>query len=122
SPPVATVSAAHASSNNSSLVLLVSIGDRRILLTADIEAPAEAWLVSSGWTLRADALVVPHQGSRSSSTPAFVEAVRPGVAVASAGLDNQFGHPHEEVVARYEGIPFYRTDEHGSVTLTSDGA
>ena len=102
-------------------MLLVTIGERRILLPADIEAPAEQWLASSGLDLRADALVLPHHGSRTSSSERFVEAVQPSVAIASVGARNPHGHPHAEVVARYAAIVLYRTDEHGDVTLRSDG-
>ena len=102
-------------------MLLVTIGERRILLPADIEAPAEQWLASSGLDLRADALVLPHHGSRTSSSERFVEAVQPRVAIASVGARNPHGHPHPEVVARYAAIVLYRTDEHGDVTLRSDG-
>ncbi|MDO9445060.1 MAG: hypothetical protein Q7K37_07045, partial [Dehalococcoidia bacterium] len=120
-PPVATRGRAHASSNDASLVLLVTVGERRILLPADIEASAEAWLIESGQPLAADVLVVPHHGSRTSSTPAFVEAVAPAVAVVSAGAGNPFGHPLPEVLSRYEGAAVLRTDLHGNVTLSSDG-
>jgi competence protein ComEC len=121
SPPLATAGRAHRSDNNRSLVLLVRIGEVRILLPADIEAPAEAWLLASGLDVRADALVLPHHGSKSSSSPAFVAAVRPLVAIASAGAGNRHGHPHHEVLARYAGALLYRTDVHGDVTLRSDG-
>ena len=121
SPPVLTAGRAHASDNDGSLVLLLRIGKRRVLLPADIEAPAERWLVASGMALHADALVLPHHGSRSSSTPELVAAVRPALAVVSAGAGNRHGHPHAEVLARYAGALLLRTDEHGDVTLTSDG-
>lgn len=122
SPPTATALPAHAERNDGSLVLLVTIGARRILVTADIEQPAEAWLADSGLPLRSDALVVPHHGSRSSSSSAFVDAVDPAVAVISVGASNPFGHPAPEVLARYEGALLLRTDEDGDVTFTSDGA
>ena len=64
-------------------MLLVTVGERRILLPGDIEAGAEEWLVRSGQALAADVLVLPHQGSRTSSTAAFVGAVAPRVAIAS---------------------------------------
>jgi competence protein ComEC len=121
SPPVQTVLRAHESDNNGSFVLLVRIGDIRVLLTADIETPAERWLTSSGLDLRADAIVVPHHGSATSSTEAFVQAVAPRVAIVSAGADNPFGHPRPDVLARYGDALLYRTDEDGSVTLRSDG-
>ncbi len=123
SPPVATAGREHASENNHSLVLLVTIGERRMLLTADIETEAERWLIASGIDLRADVLVVPHHGSKSSSTREFLDAVRPRVAVISAGAGNRHGHPHAEVVERYvaDGVLLFRTDEAGDVTLRSDG-
>ena len=65
--------------------------------------------------------MLPHHGSKSSSSPAFAEAVQPRVAIASAGERNRHGHPHPDVLARYEGALLFRTDAHGDVTLRSDG-
>ena len=121
SPPEATAGPAHRGDNNRSLVLLVRVGSVRILLPADIEAPAERWLAASGLDLRADALLLPHHGSRSSSSPEFAAAVRPLVAIASAGAGNRHGHPHPEALARWGGALLFRTDEHGDVALRSDG-
>jgi competence protein ComEC len=122
-PPVATRDHRLASPNEASLVLMLTVGDRRVLVTGDIETAAEDWLVRTGLRLRADVLVVPHHGSRTSSSPAFVDAVAPAVAVIPVGR-NSYGHPHEEVLARYAADPqivVYRTDEHGSVTFRTDG-
>ncbi|MFA7296498.1 MAG: DNA internalization-related competence protein ComEC/Rec2 [Dehalococcoidia bacterium] len=121
SPP-AHVGPTTASDNDAGLVLLVRIGDRRVLIPADIEAGAEHRLVRSGQPLSADVIVVPHHGSRTSSTPEFLRAVAPGVAVVSVGARNAYGHPVAEVLARYAPTPLYRTDEVGDVTLRSDGA
>ncbi|MEX2228847.1 MAG: DNA internalization-related competence protein ComEC/Rec2 [Dehalococcoidia bacterium] len=123
SPPVAVAADAHRSSNDGGLVLLITVGERRILVAADIEAPAERWLVASGVSLHADALVVPHHGSRTSSTPEFLDAVDPAVAVISVGSRNSFGHPSPEVLERYtqSGVAVYRTDLAGDVTLRTDG-
>jgi len=120
-PPVATRSAALDSDNNGSLVLMLAVGDRRLLVTGDAEAAAEAWLVSTALDLRADVLVVGHHGSDTSTTPAFLEAVSPAVAVIPVG-SNAFGHPHEDVLTRLGAIEVYRTDEHGNVTFRSDGS
>lgn len=122
SPPLRTAGREHASENNHALVLLVTIGERRILIGSDIEAQAEGWLASSGTDLRADALVVPHHGSKTSSTREFLDAVRPRVAVVPVGA-NSYGHPDPEVLARYRagGVTLLRTDERGDVTLLSDG-
>jgi len=74
----------------------------RALLTGDIERGEEAALVAAlGSDLRSDVLVVPHHGSRTSSTPAFIDAVQPAVAVFQAGYLSRFRHPAPDVVARY---------------------
>ena len=75
---------------------------RSVLLTGDIEREQEAALLADGAdALRSDVLIVPHHGSKTSSTPAFLDAVRPRVAVFQAGYRNRFGHPAPEVLQRY---------------------
>ena len=71
-------------------------------------------------SLRAQLLVVPHHGSRTSSTPAFIAAVAPQVAVFTPGYRNRFGHPRPEIVERYTSaaIPTYRTDYEGALSFT----
>jgi competence protein ComEC len=89
-------------SNAMSCVLRVSGGGRSALLVGDIERDQEAQLVAAqGEGLRSDVLVVPHHGSRTSSSPAFIDAVRPKIAVFQAGYRNRFGHPALDVVERY---------------------
>jgi competence protein ComEC len=89
-----------------------------MLLTGDIERGGEIELLRTA-ALRADALLVPHHGSRTSSTGEFLAAVRPRFAVAAAGYRNRFGHPHEEVLGRYSarGIELLRTDRDGALTV-----
>ncbi|WP_148661619.1 DNA internalization-related competence protein ComEC/Rec2 [Roseateles chitosanitabidus] len=89
--------------NASSCVLRIDAGDRRVLLTGDIEAPQEARLLrrEGARGLAAEVLVVPHHGSRTSSSAPFVRAVAPRVAAIQSGYLNRFGHPRAEVVARY---------------------
>jgi competence protein ComEC len=90
-----------------------------VLLPGDIEAASELELVARDpAALKADVLVVPHHGSRTSSTPPFVAAVAPGVAVFTPGYRNRFGHPRPEVVARYHMAQRYRTDLDGALTFT----
>lgn len=110
--------------NNNSLVLKVSFKDISFLLPGDIEAEAERELCALDCrTLDCDVLLVPHHGSRSSSTPGFLECVAPDVAVVSSGWKNRFGFPHPSVLKRYQrrGCEMFRTSEHGAITITTDG-
>ena len=109
--------------NNSSLVLRLSHGEVDVLLTGDVETTAEAMLLSTQRTLDSEILKVPHHGSRTSSSPRFLEAVSPDVAVASLGHLNRFDFPSPEVVERYErqDVELLRTDTAGAVTMMSDG-
>ncbi|MET0441204.1 MAG: DNA internalization-related competence protein ComEC/Rec2, partial [Casimicrobiaceae bacterium] len=107
--------------NDLSCVLKITAGERRALLAGDIEAPSEARLLDDDpRAIRADVLVVPHHGSRTSSTPSFVAAVAPRVAVFAAGYLNRFNHPRPDVVARYtrRGAAPMRTDLMGAITVT----
>ena len=105
--------------NNVSVVLLGVIGERRFLLTGDVEEEVDPSLLTGGLP-RVDLLKVAHHGSRTATTEAFVEAVRPRVAVASAGADNPYGHPARPTLERLaaSGARVYRTDVDGSVTVT----
>ena len=105
--------------NDSSLTLRVGA----VLLTGDIEAAAESRLLRASAPLASTVLKVPHHGSRTSSGPAFVAAVRPVLAVMSVGADNRYGLPAPAVDARYRaaGVCVMRTDRCGAVTVTLDG-
>jgi competence protein ComEC len=105
--------------NDDSVVLALRYGEIVVLLTGDVEAAGEAALDAP----RAFAVKVAHHGSRSSTTPAFLAAAAPRVAVVSVGNQSRFGHPHPEVVARYQraGVSLFRTDRDGAVTLSTDG-
>lgn len=110
-------------SNDGSIVLRVALGDVAMLLTGDIEAPAEERLAEAGRLAPAAVLKVPHHGSKTSSTPALLDRVRPLVAVAGAGADNRYGFPHASVAARYgrAGAPLYWTGRHGALRVCTDG-
>jgi competence protein ComEC len=110
-------------SNDNSLVMAMDDGLVNFLLPGDIEKKVENELVAEGAPLRADFLKVPHHGSKTSSTDAFVAAVAPKFAVVSVGDGNQFGHPVDSVVERYAtaGVRFLRTDRDGEVTALTDG-
>ena len=90
-------------------------------LTSDIEAPDEAALLQRyPDSLAADILLMPHHGSKTSSTPAFLAAVGAGQAIIPVGYRNRFGHPKAEVLARYEamGTTIWRTDRDGAVSAS----
>lgn len=115
--------AAGLSDNDGGCVLRIVAPGLSVLLPADIEADGEARLVAGhGERLRADVLLAPHHGSRTSSTPAFVAAVRAAVVVHSAGWRNHFRHPRPEVVARYAagGAAQHVTGAGGAVTIVRD--
>jgi competence protein ComEC len=88
-------------SNALSCVLRVSNGTQTLLLAGDIEQAQEAQLLAAGAPLKADLLLVPHHGSKTSSSAAFLEAVAPQLALVQAGYRNRFGHPAPPVLARY---------------------
>ncbi|MEQ1849470.1 MAG: ComEC/Rec2 family competence protein [Candidatus Peribacteraceae bacterium] len=105
--------------NNVSLVAALEYQGKRILFTGDIEKVAEETLIRTNTNLRADILKVAHHGSKTSSIDGFLRRVNPTLAVISAGRDNSHGHPHEEVVERYQkhGIEVRRTDEEGDIEI-----
>ncbi len=109
--------------NDGSLVVRVTYGDTAFLFPGDLERKGEEALLASCGDIRSDVLLCPHHGSGGSSTPAFVKAVAPKIAVISVGPFNPWGLPHETVIHRYReaGCGVYRTDRDGAVTVVSDG-
>lgn len=111
--------------NNTSVVIQLAYGEITFLLAGDIEAEAELYLVKNADSLESDVLKAAHHGSNSSSTDAFLAAVNPQWAVISAGQDNQYGHPHPEVLSRLEktvgkwGI--FDTASRGTISFSTDG-
>jgi competence protein ComEC len=106
--------------NDMSCVLRVTAGGISMLLTGDVEKRAEAaMLATAGDRLRSDVLIVPHHGSKTSSTQPFLDAVAPKIAVLPVGYRNRFRHPHQDVMARYEAasIKILRTDMSGAITV-----
>jgi competence protein ComEC len=98
-----------------------------MLLTADVEARSELEMMKrDAASLRADILLVPHHGSKTSSTPQFIDAVAPKVGVLSVGHRNRFRHPNAAVVERYaeRSIALRRTDREGAlrVVIPESGA
>jgi competence protein ComEC len=121
--PPAAANPDSASGNNDSVVLRLGFGRRTFLLTGDIESDAERAVVGAGDALACDAVKVAHHGSRTSSTPAFVRAARPALAVISVGQDSPYGHPHAEVIKRWReaGARVLTTGLSGAVTVSTDG-
>lgn len=106
--------------NARSCTLKVTLGEHAILLPGDIEAVQESHLLAADPAqLRAQVLLAPHHGSGTSSTPAFLQAVQPEIALFQVGRANRYRHPKEEVVQRYVelGAQRWRTDESGAVRL-----
>lgn len=119
-PAPASYADAGLKANARSCVLRIANGRHAVLLAGDIEAAQEARLVAQDAArLRADVLLVPHHGSGTSSTQAFLDAVRPRTAVFQVGYRNRYRHPKGEVVERYRalGVQQVRTDEAGAVVF-----
>jgi competence protein ComEC len=111
-----------ATRNNDSLVMRLDFGRVSVLLTGDVERPAEDGLsLDRGPRLRV--ISAPHHGSRTSSSPGFLAAFLPQAAFVSAGRGNSFGHPSLDVLARYEqlGVEVFRTDRDGAILIETDG-
>jgi len=119
-PAAASYAQADLKANARSCVLRISTGRGTVLLAGDIEAAQEAQLVHNmPDRLRADVLLAPHHGSGTSSTPAFLDAVAPGVGLFQVGYRNRYRHPKPAVWQRYaeHGITRIRTDQAGAVTV-----
>lgn len=108
--------------NDASIVTRLRYGPAAVLLSGDVERPAEQWLIAHE-PVRATVLSAPHHGSKTSSSARFLDAVRPQVAVVSAGRFNRFGHPHPQVLARYRRrhIKVFQTAVDGLVRVDVDG-
>ena len=122
--PTAEAYTVDTKSNHLSCVLRVEASGKRMLLTSDIEVPDEAELLKRyPEGLRADVLLMPHHGSKTSSTPEFLQAVGASEAVIPVGYRSRFGHPKAEVVTRYEamGSHIWRTDQDGAVQVVLGG-
>lgn len=113
------------SDNNRSCVLKITSLAGSLLLTGDIEQQAELALLqqqnhfASRDFLKSDVVVAPHHGSKTSSGADFVQKVKPGLTIFTAGYLNRFRHPRPEIIKRYEGVRsrILRTDFHGAITL-----
>jgi len=105
--------------NNDSIIIRFSYKEYSILLTGDIEASTEYELLKSGIDIQSQMLKVPHHGSRSSSSIGFIKAVNPKTVIITAGTENRFGHPHEDIVQRYLdlGVEVRSTKTEGTIRV-----
>ena len=109
--------------NNTSIALLLTHGENSFLFTGDAEKSAEKDMLDNGLNLAADVFHAGHHGSKTSNTEDFMDAVNPQYVVISCGADNSYGLPDAEVLNRFRqnGIKVYRTDEQGTIVVSSDG-
>lgn len=103
-----------------SVICKLTYGENTFMFTGDAEAETESFLEGD---LQSDVLKVGHHGSSSSTSEEFFYKVDPKIAVISCGVDNDYGHPHDEIMAllERENVKIYRTDISGNITVTSNG-
>lgn len=111
--------------NDEGVVARLEFRDFSILLTGDATSGAETDLLLAGQPVKSTVLKVGHHGSRTSTTQRFLDAVDPAVAIVTTGIKNQFGHPHEDVIARLETSlsqeAVFVTRERGTIAVITDG-
>jgi competence protein ComEC len=124
-PEIAETEIAPSAKNNDSLVVHLKFGDRTLLFPGDAEKAVERTLLSENdeSNLHADILKIGHHGSKNSTTPDFLSAVNPQIAIISSGEGNPYGHPSPEVLDRLEsaGVRTLRTDTNGAIHILTDG-
>ncbi len=120
---LAPISEQYEELNNYSAVLKISFGKMSFLFTGDAESVSEVEMLKNGQVIEATVLKVGHHGSTSSTTSAFIKAVSPKFAVITVGVDNDYGHPTQEILNKLENsrVQVYRTDHEGTIVATSDG-
>ena len=93
------------------------------MFCADMEALSEKEVIKTGADIKADVLKVAHHGSSTSSTEDFLKKVSPEYAVISCGRDNEYNHPHREILTNMDKmkLKLYRTDTMGNITFIADG-
>jgi competence protein ComEC len=111
--------------DNNGLVIRLHWNEMSFLFTADIQKEAEWFLISQRAPLKSDVLKVAHHGSRTSTSPAFLTVANPELAIISAGKNNTYNHPHEEVlselISRTGDHRVFITSTHGTIELITDG-
>ncbi len=109
--------------NDYSIAIRLDYGDQSFLFLGDCERVNEEEMLQSGLPLSSDVVKLGHHGSSSSTTEEFIAAVKPKYAVISVGKDNDYNHPHKEVIKRLNqhGIEILRTDESGTIVFSTNG-
>lgn len=109
--------------NTYSIVMKITFGNKKFLFEGDAQSSNEKGMLDKGYDLSADVLKVGHHGSSTSSSEAFLKAVKPSYAVISCGKGNDYLHPHSQTMQRLKNlnIKVYRTDENGSIECITDG-
>ncbi|MCE5194665.1 MAG: DNA internalization-related competence protein ComEC/Rec2 [Nitrospiraceae bacterium] len=105
--------------NNSSLVIRIAGKNKSFIFTGDVEEEAEEDIAHLDKWIKSSVIKIPHHGSRTSASDVFLNAVSPEIAVISAGRDNSFGHPHQEMVEKLSAVKILRTDRNGAVKITA---
>ncbi len=122
---LAPISTKYTDTNNYSVVMKLEFGETSFMMTGDAEEKSELEMLAkySADLLKCDVLKVGHHGSATSTTLDFLKAVSPSIALISCGEGNTYGHPYAATLQKLEavGARIYRTDEQGSIILTSDG-
>lgn len=104
--------------NAAAITAKIEMPKYSLLLTGDIEAPTEAYLVGKyNKLLRSDVLKIAHHGSKTSTSVGLLNAVKPSVAIISVGAKNNFGHPSTEILQRLKDLKIFRTDKNGTITF-----
>ena len=124
-PPAVFLEGTESDVDNNGVITRLEMGEVSFLLTADHFGDGERYLIDRGLEIESTVLKLGHHGSRTSTCPEFLAAVNPEVVVISVGVDNPYGHPSEEVMARLtERLGedrVYLTSESGTITFTTDG-
>lgn len=117
---IAPVTEDYSDLNNSSVMIMLTYGDKKFLFTGDAEEEEERTVTAD---VKCDVLKVGHHGSSTSTSSAFLAAASPEYAVISCGMGNSYGHPHTETIDKLKkaGINIYRTDLQGDIVMTCDG-
>lgn len=109
--------------NDNSIVLMTELGGENWLFTGDISIEVESDLIEAYPSLQADILKVGHHGSHTSTSESWIEQLNPRFALISAGRNNRYGHPHQEVLGRLQEheVTIYQTSQDGAVIFTFSG-